>query len=334
MAAFDHQASNSSNSKKHQILFTHYMKPMTSKYVINKRSALSTTMKKSVLVSDLVRTMRNVSLQCPESERQKHVQNFIKRMQFSGYDQQERIKVYTTAKRKYEQIIEKDRKGECPMYRGKLWQRERREKAKIKKKRTWYEKGGYETVLFVDATPNEELARECQRIVNQSELKIKVIEKAGKSLKESLVLSDPFKNKTCEDNDCKVCKHDPKANCKALNRKMDDDEDAPGNEDGPGCVSVYHHMWHTLRIKYGLIIPRRSVESMLKTVDPVGAEERKQRRLKRRAYTTKLQFIIAISMPTVIWSLSGVSSFIGKSGEKIVAYCLAYRIFIIVHFSI
>eukprot|EP00794_Sanderia_malayensis_P018543 gene18543-20404_t len=199
---------------KHQILFTHYMKPMTSKYVINKRSALSTTMKKSVLVSDLVRTMRNVSLQCPESERQKHVQNFIKRMQFSGYDQQECVKVYTTAKRKYEQIIEKDRKGECPMYRGKLWQRERREKAKIKKKRTWYEKGGYETVLFVDATPNEELARECQRIVNQSELKIKVIEKAGKSLKESLVLSDPFKNKTCEDNDCKVCKHDPKANCK------------------------------------------------------------------------------------------------------------------------
>eukprot|EP00794_Sanderia_malayensis_P001548 gene1548-1711_t len=140
---------------KHQILFTHYMKPMTSKYIVNKRSALSTTMKKSVLVSDLVRTMRNVLLQCPESERQKHVQNFIKRMEFSGYDQQER-----------------------------------------------------------DATPNEELARECQRIVNQSELKIKVIEKAGKSLKESLVLSDPFKNKTCEDNDCKVCKHDPKPNCK------------------------------------------------------------------------------------------------------------------------
>ena len=155
-------------SMKHQIMFSHYMKPMANKYLINNRSALSATTKNNVLVADLVRIMRNVSLQCPESERQKHIQHFIKRMQFSGYHQRERVKVYNKAKRRFEKIIEKDQKGECPMYRGKFWERRRREQEKIHKKRTWYTKGGYETVLFVDATPNGELAKECQKILKES----------------------------------------------------------------------------------------------------------------------------------------------------------------------
>ena len=127
-------------SMKHQILFSHYMKPMANKYLINNRSALSATMKNKVLVADLVRIMRNVSLQCPESERQKHIQHFIKRMQFSGYHQRERVKVYNEAKRRFEKIIERDRKGECPMYRRKFWERRQREQEKINKKRTWYTK--------------------------------------------------------------------------------------------------------------------------------------------------------------------------------------------------
>ena len=106
-------------SMKHQNMFSHYMKPMANKYLINNRSALSATTKNNVLVADLVRIMRNVSLQCQESERQKHIQHFIKRMQFSAYHQRECVKVYNKAKRRFEKIIEKNQKGECPMYRGK-----------------------------------------------------------------------------------------------------------------------------------------------------------------------------------------------------------------------
>ena len=70
-------------------------------------------------------------------------------MQFSGYSQEDRIKVYKTAKRKFDKIVERDKTGECPMYRGKFWQHERREMQKIERKNSWYEKGGYETVMFV-----------------------------------------------------------------------------------------------------------------------------------------------------------------------------------------
>ena len=57
------------NEEKHQIMFSHYMKPMSSKHLINNNSALSPQTKVSNLVADLVRTMRNVSPQCQNDER-------------------------------------------------------------------------------------------------------------------------------------------------------------------------------------------------------------------------------------------------------------------------
>ena len=56
--------------------------------------------------------------------------------------------------------------------------------------------------------------------------------------------------------------------------------------DGPSCMSGYRAMWHTLRLKYGLCIPRSTVQSLLKEVDPVGTEERRKHRLKRRTYSS------------------------------------------------
>ena len=56
--------------------------------------------------------------------------------------------------------------------------------------------------------------------------------------------------------------------------------------DGPGCVSGYRSMWHTLRLKHGLCVPRDKVQRILKELDPDGTEERKRHRLKRRVYTS------------------------------------------------
>ena len=67
--------------------------------------------------------------------------------------------------------------------------------------------------------------------------------------------------------------------------------------DGPSCVSGYRTMWHTLRIKYGIVVPRREVQKLLKELDPTGTEERKRRRLKRRNYTS--------SGPNQCWHIDG-----------------------------
>jgi len=52
---------------------------------------------------------------------------------------------------------------------------------------------------------------------------------------------------------------------------------------GPGCMSGYRSMWHTLRME-GFQVPRDTVEKMLRELDPEGCELRKTKRLRRRRY--------------------------------------------------
>ena len=95
---------------KTQILHSHYSKPISNKHLINKNSALSTTTKKNILVADLVRITRNISPLCNQYEGNIHIQAYLYRMQFSGYDQTDRVNVYQLAKKKYEKIIDNNLK--------------------------------------------------------------------------------------------------------------------------------------------------------------------------------------------------------------------------------
>ena len=78
---------------RHQMLYTYYEKEMSNKYVLHKESAISRGSKINILVNELLRVMRNTSLRVQQQERNKHVQHFINKMQFSGYDQEERVQV-------------------------------------------------------------------------------------------------------------------------------------------------------------------------------------------------------------------------------------------------
>ena len=93
-------------------------------------------------------------------------------MLYSGYSVQERIGVYKCAKRKYQAILKNDRDGVIPLYRGKFWHMEERTREKREKADNWYKNGGYDTVMFVDATPNEKLADNCKKIMKNAGLKI------------------------------------------------------------------------------------------------------------------------------------------------------------------
>ena len=55
---------------------------------------------------------RNVSSQYNRKERPKHVQHFIRRMQFSGYAQEDKVLVYKKARKLFDNIVEKKRKEE------------------------------------------------------------------------------------------------------------------------------------------------------------------------------------------------------------------------------
>jgi hypothetical protein len=199
---------------KSQIMHSHYMKPMSSKHVISKASALPMSTKMNILTADLIRVMRNVSEHCDAEEREKHVQHYVHRMQYSGYNQTDRVAVYKKAKRCFDSIVQDAANGTKPLYRPKTYQRETREKEKKNKQRNWYGKGGDETVMFVDATPGSVLAKKFRDTLTSCGLKIRVVERTGDSIKSLLTKSDPFRTKTCDPTSCIVCSAFPKISCK------------------------------------------------------------------------------------------------------------------------
>ena len=73
-------------------------------------------------------------------------------------------------------------------------------------KGNWFKKGGYETVVFVPATPGSKLKKDYEEEIKKTRIKMKVVERAGPSLKSKLQRSDPFVNRGCRAEVCMVCR--------------------------------------------------------------------------------------------------------------------------------
>ena len=200
---------------KRQVLHSHYSKPITNTFVTHKKSAMASRNKENILVADLTRVMRNISTKCTGQERPEKVRHYMARMQYSGYDMEERIKVYRAAKKRYDEMVRKDEEGIEPLYRSKEWNRNERTKEKERKKRTWFKNDGSEAVFFVDATPESILAERCKEEFRKAGLKVKVVERSGTSVKRSLVKSNPFKKVGCNRPGCEICALGQSIDCKA-----------------------------------------------------------------------------------------------------------------------
>ena len=193
-----------------KLFHTYYSKPMSNKFVVMASSAISDRSKHNILVADLLRVMRCVSPQCDPIERQRHVQEFIYRMQVSGYNQEQRVLVYKAAKSKYDQQMKNHQDKVSPMYKSKQWRRAQRQHDKSAKKKNWYG-DKFDAVYFVQATPGSQLANQCQKTFQRCNLSVKVIERTGRTVKQMLVKSDPLRREVCK---CSVCKIAGKQICK------------------------------------------------------------------------------------------------------------------------
>ena len=70
----------------------------------------------------------------------------------------------------------------------------------------WYKEGEkYESVLFVEATPHSEYKSKVEVLVKKRDLKIKVVERVGQTVKRILQRSNPFQNNICTREDCIIC---------------------------------------------------------------------------------------------------------------------------------
>ena len=93
--------------------------------------------------------------------------------------------------------------GERPLYRPADWNREKRSLTKLRSEKEWYG-SNMNSVLFVQATPGEVLRKQIQEVADRHKMKVKVVEKGGKSIKSILQRSDVEPSVSCG-LPCVVC---------------------------------------------------------------------------------------------------------------------------------
>ena len=190
--------------------------------------------KRTILTQQVLRILLNCSKDLTWQDKTKHVNEFMRKLQFSGYNKKFRYEVVSSAIKAYNKITEEDSSGTKPMYRPRDYQEKERKEQKKKKKKSWYEKGGYKSVIFVPSTPQSTLKKKYEAEINKTRLKIKVVEQAGTQLKQLLQRSNPFSKHGCEDDDCFHCNSGGKGNCRRNNIKYSI------KCNGCGCSSIYN----------------------------------------------------------------------------------------------
>ena len=197
------------------IMYEFYSKSMASKAVINARSALNWSTKRTVLTQEVLsyRVLLNCSKMLPWERVVDNGNEMVLRMHYSGYSKKFRYEVVDSALKAYIEREKADQEGERPLHRPKEWRKEEREQEKIGKKCSWYKRGGNEAVIFVPATPNSQLQKKYQTEIKQQGFKIKVVENAAIAIKRLLQKYDPFKPRQCERDECPVCRTDGKGPC-------------------------------------------------------------------------------------------------------------------------
>ena len=131
--------------------------------------------KRTILTQELLQIMKNCSPNLNLPSINHHINHFLKRMQFSGYNKEMRFDVYNSTRKAYQIKKEASLAGEMSLNRPKEWNRVGRKKLKEEKKKS-YRSNDNESVIFVSCTPNGGLKKKFEEEIRKSAFKIKVVE--------------------------------------------------------------------------------------------------------------------------------------------------------------
>ena len=72
-------------------------------------------------------------------------------------------------------------------------------------------------MLFIPTTPDGKLKKMYEEVIKRSGVRIKVVERIGRTLKSQLQVSNPFRDPNCGRGDCLVCTTFGQGNCNTEN---------------------------------------------------------------------------------------------------------------------
>ena len=197
--------------EERKIVHKHYVKPMANKFVIRSDAAMAMKNKRTILTQMCLRVLLNNSEYLGEEEKKSSIRFFMSRMQASGYSEKFRYEVLKSAIDAFEKVSNDPTR---PKYRGKELNTPKARQDLTKRRKNWFRKGGFESVMFVPATPGSQLRRMIEEEIEGSSLKIKVVEKAGIRVKKILQINNPFKDRTCNEDNCLVCSTTGEGRCR------------------------------------------------------------------------------------------------------------------------
>ena len=188
-----------------KILHSHYMKVVSNRAVMHQLSSHSEKMKFNVFVNEILRILRNCSEHTVwKEEAARHVSYFMRRMQYSGFSEETRFRVLNAALREYDGKVSS----------GTVVNR-RQGRKKKESKQDWYKAGGkYDSVMFVEATPESILKKAIEKVIRKFKVKIKVVERVGTTVKRVLQKSNPFQGRDCGREGCLICAEGSKNDCR------------------------------------------------------------------------------------------------------------------------
>ena len=187
-----------------------YRKPMSNLVSIPAESALSNGVKLATHRQEVLRILRNTSIDLPWSVKCGHLSDFSWRMKLSGYGEGFRAKVLAEGVTGYLKKLLVCQNKSIPFNRSK----EEILKAKKGKSKTpWFRQSGreelYNSVLFVPYTPGSALAKRIRSLEAANsqgrESRIKVVESAGMTLINALSNNYPWAPGACSDTECFPC---------------------------------------------------------------------------------------------------------------------------------
>ena len=156
-------------------------------------SALSKSLKFSTYRQEVVRVLKNTSIHLPWSAKAELLSELSHRMKIAGYAEGFRARVLSEGIKGYVKKVLSSERNNTPLNRPKQMI-----SANRRKKRNWLSStdfGDFQSILFVPATPNSILARmirDCEERNSQGRtVKIKVVERSGRTVKNSLAPNYP-----------------------------------------------------------------------------------------------------------------------------------------------
>ena len=149
---------NTNTGTANMIHHEQYIKEVSSKMVLHREAAMSINNKRIILTQECLRIIVNCNTNIGWKKITEHLTFFMSSMKASGYDHQFRLEILKSAINAHNKMKEEEREGK-KIYRKREWRRDERRQVGETRKKNWYTKGEYKSVLFIAATWNSELAK-------------------------------------------------------------------------------------------------------------------------------------------------------------------------------